>query len=246
MCYLFYFCRLVEKPPAILQAPEVHNNLEKPETNTETSSNHSVISHKTTTPPVTESTNDNSNSTTKPAKSVRTIKSALNTKTSSNKHQNVQSRASTAKPKKHVSPIAAPINKDREQGGDYLIEICGRYLNIYGQNAVRFIDKSWNQTKASDVTTVKFNYTSFNGITGMWGKLKQKFPNADNFVFKETNIYCLGQLNALAEIQGLTSLFIDAEGNPIAEKKWESYAIYRLSHWGLRIVNGREVSGMFM
>lgn len=76
----------------------------------------------------------------------------------------------------------------------------------------------------------------------MLGKLKQKFPNADHFYFKETNIQYLGQLNALAEIQGLTSLYIDPEGNPITEKKWQSYAVYRLSHWGLKILNGKEVT----
>lgn len=150
------------------------------------------------------------------------------------------SRAATAKPKKpHGSPIQT---KDREQGGDYLIEICGRHLNIYGQGALRFIDKPWNASKASDVTTVKFNYVNFNSVTGFLSKIKHRFPNGDNFVFKETNITCLGQLNAISEVQGLVSLKIDPEGNPICEKTWESYAIYRLAHWGLKIINEKEIS----
>lgn len=78
-------------------------------------------------------------------------------------------------------------------------------------------------------------------MTGLWGRLKQRFPNAEHFIFKETNIQYLGQLNALAEIQGLQSLFIEAEGNPIVTKNWRSYAIFRLSHWGLRLINGEEV-----
>lgn len=127
-------------------------------------------------------------------------------------------------------------------GGDYLIEICGRFLNIYGQGALKFIDKPWNNSKASDVSTVKINYANFNGMTGLWGRLKQRFVNAENFIFKETNIQCLGQLNALAEIQGLQSLFIEAEGNPIVEKRWRSYAIFRLSHWGLQVINGVEIT----
>lgn len=92
------------------------------------------------------------------------------------------------------------------------------------------------------MNTVKFNYANFNGMTGLWGRLKQRFPNAENFIFKETNIQYLGQLNALAEIQGLQSLFIESEGNPIVEKKWRSYAIFRLSHWGLRSINGEEIT----
>jgi leucine-rich repeat-containing protein 49 len=46
----------------------------------------------------------------------------------------------------------------------------------------------------------------------------------------------------LADIQGLTSLCIESEGNPITCRDWQKYTIYRLSHWGLRIINGVEVS----
>lgn len=123
-----------------------------------------------------------------------------------------------------------------------MIEICGRYLNIYGQAALRFVDKPWNPGKAHDVNTVKFNYVNFNSIAGFLNKLKHRFPNVDHLVFKETNITSLGQLNALAEMQGLTSLAIDPEGNPVIEKEWESYAIYRLAHWGLKVINDKEVS----
>lgn len=122
-----------------------------------------------------------------------------------------------------------------------MIEICGRYLNIYGQGALRFIDKSWNASKAGDIITVKFNYLNFNSIVGVLHKLKVRFPNVEKFVFKETNIHCLGQLNALAETQGLISLFIEDEGNPIYSKQWRTYAIFRLSHWGLRFINDVEV-----
>ncbi|MFV0119389.1 hypothetical protein, partial [Staphylococcus aureus] len=77
------------------------------------------------------------------------------------------------------------------------------------------------------VTTVRFNYVNFSGISTVLGRLKQRFPNAENFIFRETNINCLGQLNALADVQGLTSLQIDPEGNPITQKEWRNYAIYR-------------------
>lgn len=129
----------------------------------------------------------------------------------------------------------------RLTGGDYLIEICGRHLNIYGQGALRFIDKPWNVNKAHDVNVVKFNYVNFNSIAGFLGKLKHRFPNVDNLFFKETNIVCLGQLNALSALQGLHTLNVDPEGNPICEKNWHSYAVYRLSHWGLKVINNKEV-----
>jgi leucine-rich repeat-containing protein 49 len=127
-------------------------------------------------------------------------------------------------------------------GGDFLVEISGRFLNVYGQGALRFIDRPWNSGKAADVNTVKFSYINFNSIIPILGRIKQRFPNAEHFIFRETNIYCLGQLNALADIQGLTSLCIECDGNTITHKEWQKYAIYRLSHWGLRIINGMEVS----
>ncbi|XP_017071538.1 uncharacterized protein LOC108108128 [Drosophila eugracilis] len=138
-------------------------------------------------------------------------------------------------------PTAA--EREREQGGDYLIEICGRYLNIYGQGALRFIDKQWNPAKANDVHTLNFSYINFNSIVCVLGRIKLRFPHAEHYVFRETNISCLGQLNGLAELQGLSSLLIDAEGNGITLKEsWRAYAIYRLSHWGLKQLNGQEVT----
>lgn len=94
--------------------------------------------------------------------------------------------------------------------------------------------------KAQDVNIVKFNYVQFNDVAKILSKLKSRFPHAEHFIFKETNINLLGQLNALAEVQGLTSIQIDA-GNPIVSKDWKMYAIFRLAHWGLAVINGKEV-----
>ncbi|XP_011688014.1 PREDICTED: leucine-rich repeat-containing protein 49 isoform X1 [Wasmannia auropunctata] len=156
-------------------------------------------------------------------------------------------RAATARAKfRALAPPSPPpqqvLPKEREQGGDYLIEIIGRCLNIYGQGALRFIDRTWDMSKAQDVNVVKFNYVQFNDVAKILNKLKNRFPNAEHFVFKETNINLLGQLNALAEVQGLTSIQIDAGGNPIVSKDWKMYAIFRLAHWGLAIINGKEIT----
>nr|XP_022920797.1 leucine-rich repeat-containing protein 49 [Onthophagus taurus] len=212
-------------------------NLPKSSSNTDSSSN---ISTNTAISNVTIPSNSDLNPSSKSSsKSVsRSIKSATNSRLVHNSKTNV--RAATAKPKKS-SPVNA-ASKEREQGGDYLIEICGRYLNVYGQAALRFIDKPWSPSKANDVTTINFNYANFNGITPILSKIKMRFPNAENFNFQETNIQFIGQLNALAEIQGLVTLNIGEEGNPVVKKtSWRSYAIYRLSHWGLKIINGEKI-----
>ncbi|CAD7082790.1 unnamed protein product [Hermetia illucens] len=152
---------------------------------------------------------------------------------------NNQGSSAGANNAKQAKPV---VEREREQGGDYLIEICGRYLNVYGLGALRFIDKQWNAQKANDVHTLNFSYVNFNNIAGILGRIKMRFPNAESFVFRETNINALGQLNALAELQGITTLTIDTEGNPICEKNWRPYAIYRLSHWGLKTINGIEIT----
>lgn len=142
-------------------------------------------------------------------------------------------------PKQVKQPVT---EREREQGGDYLIEICGRFLNVYGAGAIKFIDRQWNVQKANDVHTFKFSYVNFNSIATILNKIKARFPNVENFVFRETNINNLGQLNALAEIQGISSLVIDPEGNLICTKNWRLYAIYRLSHWGIKTINGENVT----
>lgn len=181
---------------------------------------------------VSESTSGHATDTSEhePEKLERTPKKQLLTK---------RERPLTGKSK--PKPLQMP-SKVREQGGDYLIEICGRCLNVYGQGALRFIDRPWNPAKAVDVTTVKFNYVNFTGVSTVLGRLKQRFPNIEHLIFRETNINCLGQLNALADVQGFTSLQIDSEGNPICQKEWQSYAIYRLAHWGLKTINGKDVT----
>ncbi|KAJ8670284.1 hypothetical protein QAD02_001543 [Eretmocerus hayati] len=156
-------------------------------------------------------------------------------------------RAATARARHKVTPIVTPPPqpappRDREQGGDYLVEIVGRCLNVYGQGALRCIDKQWDTTKADKITTVKFNYVQFNGIATILGKLKQRFPNAEHYSFRETNISHLGQLNALAEAQGLNSIQIEAEGNPIISKNWKVYATFRLAHWGLQTINEIQIT----
>ncbi|XP_076284245.1 uncharacterized protein LOC143210882 isoform X1 [Lasioglossum baleicum] len=155
-------------------------------------------------------------------------------------------RAATARAKYRAltPPSPPPLQnppKEREQGGDYLIEIVGRCLNVYGQGALRFIDKPWDCSKAQDVNVVKFNYVQFNDVAKVLCKVKNRFPHIEHFMFKETNISYLGQLNALAEVQGLTSIHIEI-GNPIISKDWKVYAIFRLAHWGLKVINGKEIT----
>jgi leucine-rich repeat-containing protein 49 len=48
----------------------------------------------------------------------------------------------------------------------------------------------------------------------------------------------------MADTQGVKSITIDPEGNHIVanNKNWRTYAIWRLSHWGLKSINGLEIT----
>lgn len=56
----------------------------------------------------------------------------------------------------------------------------------------------------------------------------------------------LAQINALADLQGLLSIDIIDDGNPITRIPfWEDYAMYRLAHWGLKQINGKDVISQY-
>jgi leucine-rich repeat-containing protein 49 len=84
----------------------------------------------------------------------------------------------------------------------------------------------------------RFNCINFNSVSPQFTQLRQRYPSIEEFIFRDTNIYCLAQLNALAELQGISALTIEEDGNAIFAKDWRTYAIYRLAHWGLEKING--------
>ena len=65
----------------------------------------------------------------------------------------------------------------------------------------------------------QFNFVSFDDLIPFLPKFRQTFPNVDNFEFLETDIRTLNQLNALSLVQGITSLFIGDDGNPLYHKE---------------------------
>ncbi|XP_065216977.1 leucine-rich repeat-containing protein 49 [Planococcus citri] len=151
----------------------------------------------------------------------------------------VISDAKIIKPQKS---IPSRNEKTKEQGGDYLVQISGRYLMVTGKNSAKYIDKAWSVEKANDVTTIKFSCVLFNSLTPVFNRIKFRFPNVEHLVFCECEFNFIGQLNALADVQGLTSIEILPERNAIFTKNWRSYAIYRLHHWGLQCINNIPVT----
>ena len=99
-----------------------------------------------------------------------------------------------------------------------MIELDADMLSVYGPQSLRFLDRPWNRQRALKATTVQFNFVSFDDLVPYLPRFRQTFPNVENFEFIETDIRSLNQLNALALVQGITSLNVNPEGNPISVK----------------------------
>ncbi|XP_060805742.1 leucine-rich repeat-containing protein 49 [Amyelois transitella] len=139
-------------------------------------------------------------------------------------------------------PKPMPTSKDREQGVDYLVEVCDGVVSAWGAGAVRRLARDWDWERARAVTKAAFHYVHFNAVAQSLPELKVKFPNVVHLSVRATGLQWLGQLHALAELRGLTSLNVVPEGNPIHGKIWREYAIYRLAHWGLKEINDEPVT----
>ncbi|XP_034835331.1 leucine-rich repeat-containing protein 49 [Maniola hyperantus] len=176
---------------------------------------------------------------------TRNIRSA--TITRRNERASSAHRASTARAKstknlaslKSSEPVPKPLPqcKDREQGVDYLVEVCDGLVSAWGAGAVRRLARDWDWERARSVTRAAFHYVHFHAVAQALPELKAKFPNVTHISVRATGLQHLGQLHALAELRGVTGLNIMPEGNPICAKIWREYTVYRLAHWGLKEIN---------
>lgn len=130
-----------------------------------------------------------------------------------------QSNASSLSPSLALPNLgASDIGRTFEQGRDFLIELDADQLSVYGPQSLKFLDRPWNRQRALRAMTVQFNFVSFDDLVPFLPRFRQTFPNVENFEFVETDIRSMGQLNALALFQGITSLVISSEGNPITSR----------------------------
>ncbi|XP_020295502.1 uncharacterized protein LOC109860660 isoform X2 [Pseudomyrmex gracilis] len=114
-------------------------------------------------------------------------------------------RAATARAKFRALALPSPPPqqappREREQGGDYLIEIVGRCLNIYGQGALRFIDRTWDTSKAQDVNVVKFNYVQFNDVAKVLTECFSRSTGIDKHTNRRRESCCVQGLEDVRHI----------------------------------------------
>uniref|UniRef100_A0A3Q3L2G3 Leucine rich repeat containing 49 n=1 Tax=Mastacembelus armatus TaxID=205130 RepID=A0A3Q3L2G3_9TELE len=125
----------------------------------------------------------------------------------------------------------------------HLAELDGDSLRLFGLGALEALERGWGVQTAGAVTVITFRYINFDAIVPTLPRIRVKFPNLSHLIFLETNISCLPQLAALAQVRRLDQLTIHSEGNPVVSLAlWRSFVIYRLHHFNLQRINGQEVT----
>ena len=150
--------------------------------------------------------------TTNTAVSYTTNSEASNVSTSRSQHNLADLKVPLTRPKDPERSVNDKGDKNvqainpntsgilREQGPNFLAELEGDRLSLYGQGALRCTDISWEKSMAAIATTARFQYMNFEDIIDIFPKLRVKFPRLENFIFVETHLAKCSQLNALAEL----------------------------------------------
>ena len=65
------------------------------------------------------------------------------------------------------------------QGRDFLIELDGDLLSVYGPQSLKFLDRPWNRQRALKASTVQFNFVSFDDLVIL--NFSIMFPQPEGF-----------------------------------------------------------------
>lgn len=79
-------------------------------------------------------------------------------------------------------------------------------LRIYGNGTLAYPELLWDKCTTTNATCVLFENIEFDDITEIFPCLRIRFPNLERFIFSETNINKLGQLNVLSEIHYVSNM----------------------------------------
>jgi leucine-rich repeat-containing protein 49 len=71
------------------------------------------------------------------------------------------------------SPVSSTSNLD------YLSELDGETLTLYGWGALEALDKNWGIQAAGTITTIAFKFIDFDEISKVLHKIRVRFPNVN-------------------------------------------------------------------
>ena len=69
------------------------------------------------------------------------------------------------------------MNSNSSLNVDYLAELEGDTLSLYGSGALEALDKNWGMAAAGAVTTIIFKFVDFDEICKHFHKVRARFPS---------------------------------------------------------------------
>lgn len=96
----------------------------------------------------------------------------------------------------------------REQGPNFLAELEGERLSLYGTGALKCTELPWDRAAAAVASTARFQYVNFDDVVDVFHRLRVRFPRLEHFIFVETHLAKCSQLNALAELHQVQFQFL--------------------------------------
>ncbi len=73
-------------------------------------------------------------------------------------------------------PVFSGTTLVNDVSTDYLAELDGATLSLYGQGALDALDRAWGMSAAGAVTAVHFSFIDFDEIAKHLGKIRARFP----------------------------------------------------------------------
>lgn len=72
---------------------------------------------------------------------------------------------------------SGPVGSNSSLNVDYLAELDGDTLNLYGSGALEALDKNWGMGAAGSVTSIVFKFVDFEEISKHIHKVRARFPS---------------------------------------------------------------------
>ncbi len=80
--------------------------------------------------------------------------------------------------------FSGPVDSSSALNVDYLAELEGDTLSLYGPGALDALDKNWGISSAGNVTVVNFKFIDYDDIAKQLYKVRSRFPSVHVSLFQ--------------------------------------------------------------
>lgn len=155
-------------------------------------------------------------------------------------------------PNKFHQKLSATIGVNiKEQLRDLRIIVGDNEIHIGGLNVIRMLNQiNWSTEEVDHIHCLVFNGLNLDHLSPYYSSLRAIFPNLHQFVFRNVllppslnNITALMHLESRIWADWIHKLTIETpQQHDPSLGSWKLYAVYRFHLFGLRCINGQEVT----